>query len=106
MDAVRGCLLLDFYGQLLTERTRLVLEYHYAEDMSLAEIASEANVSRQCVHDTIRRGTASLVEYEEKLKLVECFVHQKDTINEAIDHLNRDDVDTAKSILTQLVSEL
>ena len=79
MDSVQVCLLLDFYGQLLTERTREILELRFQEDMSLAEIAEDCGISRQAAHDAIHRGVSSLTEYEEKLKLVERFTQQKKT---------------------------
>ena len=63
----RIALLYDFYGELLTDRQRLCLERHYFEDMSLGEIAEELFVSRQAVHDIIKRSTDSLDELEEKL---------------------------------------
>lgn len=64
-------LLFDYYGELLTERQRDVLRMHLAEDWSLAEIASELSISRQGVHDTLKKGFAALRDYEEKLRLVE-----------------------------------
>ncbi len=78
------CLLLDFYGQLLTEKTREMLELHFAEDMSLAEISEQYNISRQAVHDSLKRGVTSLQEYEQKLNLVMRFTMQTNCIEEAI----------------------
>lgn len=64
--------LLDFYGQLLTDKQREVLELYYNEDLSLAEIAqnTESSITRQGVRDSIKRGEAALFEMEEKLGLV------------------------------------
>ncbi|MCW2278431.1 YlxM family DNA-binding protein [Heliophilum fasciatum] len=64
-------LLLDFYGQLLTERQRMALAYYYEDNLSLAEIAEELNVSRQAVFDVIRRAEKILLSYEERLALIE-----------------------------------
>lgn len=63
-------LLYDFYGALLTSKQRTFMEMYYLEDLSLGEIAQQSDVSRQAVHDHIRRGVAQLLEYEEKLRLV------------------------------------
>jgi predicted DNA-binding protein YlxM (UPF0122 family) len=63
--------LYDFYGALLTEKQQRCLEMHYLSDGSLAEIAAEFDVSRQAVHDIIRRSEQLLAEYEAKLGLVE-----------------------------------
>ena len=61
--------LLDFYGDLLSERKKSVMEMYYNEDLSLAEIASELGISRQGVHETIKKVQDELLFYEEKLGL-------------------------------------
>ena len=106
MDSVQVCLLLDFYGQLLTERTREILELRYQEDMSLAEIAEDLGISRQAAHDAIHRGVDSLTEYEDKLKLVERFAQQKKTIASAFTALEEHNEEKAKELLSTLVEEL
>ncbi|MBT9133901.1 MAG: hypothetical protein DDT37_00714 [Firmicutes bacterium] len=72
-EFVRMGLLLDFYGGLLTERQLLACRLYFAENLSLGEIASELGISRQAVHDTVRRAEAALLSYEEKLQLVARF---------------------------------
>ena len=62
--------LLDYYGQLLTDRQREFIRLHYAEDMSYGEIGRLSNVSRQAVHDAVRHGVNSMKNYETKLGLV------------------------------------
>lgn len=62
--------LADAYGPLLTERQQMCLDLHYDQDLSLAEIAEQLGVSRQAVHDILKRSEAQLQEYEEKLGLV------------------------------------
>lgn len=64
-------LLLDFYGALLTDKQRQYMEMHYLSDFSLSEIACNFSVSRQAVHDILRRAEQTLKEYEDKLHLVE-----------------------------------
>ena len=64
-------LLLDFYGELLTDKQREILGAYYLYDLSLAEIGQQHEVSRQAVHDIIKRTEKKLVDYETKLKLVE-----------------------------------
>ncbi|HEY3426045.1 MAG TPA: YlxM family DNA-binding protein [Negativicutes bacterium] len=68
---LRVGLLFDFYGALLTDKQQRCLEMHYQNDLSLAEIADEFAVSRQAVHDILRRSEQILEEYEQKLQLVE-----------------------------------
>lgn len=62
-------LLLDCYGSLLTDKQRQLLEGYYDEDLSLAELAEPLGVSRQAVHDSIRRGERQLEHFEEQLGL-------------------------------------
>ncbi len=66
-------LLLDFYGELLSEKQRAAVEGYYNEDCSLAEIAQEMNITRQAVRDIIKRTEASLLSMEEKLGLYSRF---------------------------------
>jgi hypothetical protein len=66
-------LLYDFYGELLTEHQRQIYEDAVYQDMSLGEIASDYGISRQGVHDLIRRCDKILADYESKLHLVERF---------------------------------
>ncbi len=65
--------LLDFYGDMLTDKQRDVVELYYNEDLSLAEIADHSGITRQGVRDSIKRAEAQLLEYESRLKLAERF---------------------------------
>ncbi len=70
---VKQGILYDFYGELLTKHQREVYEDLVLNDMSLAEIAEEQGVTRQAVHDLLRRCDKLLEGYEEKLGLYEKF---------------------------------
>ena len=61
--------ILDFYGELLTDRKRSVMDMYYNEDFSLSEIAAEIDISRQGVRDIIKKAEEELFFYEEKLGL-------------------------------------
>lgn len=61
--------LLDFYGGVLADRTRDVLEMYYFDDMSLAEIADTVGITRQGVRGGIKKGEEELLFLEEKLGL-------------------------------------
>ncbi len=65
--------LLDFYGDILSERRRTVLDFYYNDDLSLAEIADEIGISRQGVRDLIKKAEEELYFYEDKLGLAEKF---------------------------------
>ncbi len=63
-------MLLDFYGELLTEKQRDTMLAYYEDDMSLGEIALQNQITRQGVRDSIKRGEEQLKNYEERLGLV------------------------------------
>lgn len=65
--------LLDFYGDILTDRQREAIDFYYNKDLSLAEIAEQYSISRQGVRDSIKRGEAQLLNMEERLGLVAHF---------------------------------
>lgn len=65
--------LLDFYGELLTEKRRDFINYYYNDDLSLAEIAENEGLSRQGVRDTVKKAEEQLLEYERILKTAEKF---------------------------------
>ena len=69
-DRMRQSLLLDFYGELLTEKQRSCYDLHINEDLSLAEIAEQLGISRQGVWDNIRRAESALTEIEDKTGLM------------------------------------
>ena len=71
---VEQTLLYDFYGELLTERQQQVYESVVLEDYSLSEVAENLGISRQGVHDMIKRCNHTLEEYESRLHLVEKFL--------------------------------
>ena len=77
---VKQGLLYDFYGALLNDHQRSIYESVVYDNMSLSEIASEQGISRQGVHDLIKRCDKSLEEYENKLHLVERFMAIKEEV--------------------------
>ena len=77
-------LLYDFYGELLTEHQRNIYEQAVFNDMSLSEIAEEQGISRQGVHDLIKRCDKILQDYESKLHLVERFDKANEKISQIV----------------------
>ena len=59
--------LLDFYGDVLTERQREVMEQYYNDDLSLAQIADNFGITRQGVRDSIKRGEGIILDLEQKV---------------------------------------
>ncbi len=81
-DRLMQSMLLDFYGELLTEKQRRCYDLHFNEDLSLSEIAEECGVSRQGVWDNIRRAEALLKETEEKTGLISRFESTRQKLDE------------------------
>lgn len=85
--------LLDFYGDVLSERKRTVLDLYYNDDLSLAEVAEEIGISRQGVRDLIRKAGEELSFYEEKLGLAKRFREAQECAEELLTLLERAEVD-------------
>ena len=79
---IKQSLLYDFYGELLTEHQQTVYEDAVFNDMSLGEIAGEQGISRQGVHDLIKRCDKILSGYEEKLHLVQKFQQTRQMVED------------------------
>ncbi|MEY8337356.1 YlxM family DNA-binding protein [Lachnospiraceae bacterium 62-35] len=79
---VRQGQLYDFYGELLTSHQKKIYEDVVFHDLSLSEIAEEQGISRQGVHDLVRRCDRILEEYEEKLHLLEKFCQTRQMVAE------------------------
>ena len=83
MDAIlKQTLLYDFYGELLNAHQKEIYEEVVLEDCSLSEVAEAHGISRQGVHDLIKRCQKMLEGYEEKLKLVEKFCSIKEKVEQ------------------------
>ena len=78
----RMTMLLDFYGEILTQRQREFFDLYYNEDLSLAEIAENYDISRQGVRDAIVRSETVLRETEEKLGLVKKYAGYESKLEE------------------------
>lgn len=61
--------LLDFYGELLSEKQREAMDLYYNEDLSLAEVAGQLQISRQAVHEHIKHAGKLMSQFEDKLHL-------------------------------------
>ena len=69
-NALEMSLLLDYYGELLTEKQRSCFDLYYNQDLSLGEIAQEAGISRQAVHDVLARAESAMEAMEAKIGCV------------------------------------
>lgn len=106
-------MLYDFYGELLNEHQKKIYEDVVFNDMSLTEIAKEEGISRQGVHDLIKRCDKILRDYEEKLHLVEKFnTTKKDVtlIKELLEKFmsggNRELIDEVITVADKILDEI
>ena len=95
-------LLYDFYGELLTEHQRRVYEDVVFNDMSLSEIAEEQGISRQGVHDLVKRCSQTLKGYEEKLHLVEKFVSIREKVKQIDELLDGYEKENAEELVADI----
>ena len=70
---IKYSLLLDFYGDILSERKREIFELYYNEDLSLAEVSEITGISRQGVRDSVKKAESELSDLEDKLGLAKRF---------------------------------
>ena len=94
-------MLLDCYGDLLTEHQRSIMELYYCEDLSLAEIGQPLDITRQAVRSIIKRTEDILLNYEEKLGFAERLGKMRDcfrNIEAAAEHIT--DENTRNIILS------
>ena len=112
-EILEQALLYDFYGELLTAHQKNIYEQFVLEDLSLSEIAEDAGISRQGVHDLIKRCNKTLEGYESKFHLVERFlsvkekVHRMNTLLEEQEKISTEElIREIKGISSEILEEL
>ncbi len=100
---VEQSFLYDFYGELLTEHQRQIYEDAVFGDMSLSEIAEQHGISRQGVHDLLKRCDRTLADYEKKLKLLSRFSSIKEKL-ETISQITTQE--TVRKLSQEILEEL
>ncbi|MBR2848461.1 MAG: DNA-binding protein [Clostridia bacterium] len=107
---MRLALLLDYYGNLLSEHRRTIMELYYCEDLSLAEIAENTGITRQAVRDSIKKSETELYRIDEALRLGDHLQSIQDKCADAADHietlLSALPDGEAKTSLSQIIDEI
>ena len=105
---VEQTLLYDFYGELLTPHQKMIYEEYVFDNFSISEIAKEHDISRQGVHDQLKRIDRLLNEYESTLHLIERFMKIREKVNEISGYskqvLAADDLEVAKQLVNKIDS--
>ena len=103
--------LFDIYESLFTEHQVQIFQSYYQDDLSLKEIAEDFNISRNAVHDLLKRVEVMLEDYEAKLHLVERFLAIKEKVQKLNDLLEKEDsenrlVQDIRQIADEIIEEL
>ncbi len=111
-NIARESLLYDFYGKLLTDKKRSVMECYHEDDMSLAEIADDMGISRAAVYDSLKSAEAQLEQYEEKLGLLakyeqaEMLADEAGSIIDGLESKTSEDTGRLREIIALLASNV
>ena len=96
-------LLYDFYGELLTEHQRQIYESRVFDNLSLSEIAEDFEISRQGVHDLVKRCDKILQGYEDRLHLLQKFMSIKETVTKIESITDQEEV---RKLANRILEEL
>jgi len=117
-EIVQLSILYDFYGELLSEHKKQIFEDYVLNDLSLGEIAQERGLSRQGVHDIVKRCAIQLKEYEDKLALIRKFNSIKDKVEKIkailsdisdkkeMNHTDTKDLELIQNLADDILKEL
>lgn len=95
-------LLLDYYGGLLPEKQRRLVEYYYCEDLSLAEISDTENITRQGARDAIVRAVKKLKDFESTVG----FAKKSTDIKRCFENFEKEPTDENKMLLKKAIEEM
>ncbi|MFW6318745.1 MAG: YlxM family DNA-binding protein [Bacillota bacterium] len=87
------------YHPLLTDKQRLIMTYYFQDDYSLGEIASLEHISRNAVHDQIKRTVQKLYDFEDKLRLLSLSKQRKKLLDELT---KTHDIDVRNKLINEL----
>ena len=102
------CMLVDFYGNLLTDRQKAIFSKFWENDWSLFEIAEELNITRQAVHDSLIKSEEILLDIERKCNFIEKFKQTKQNLSDLLQKLDKDNTKECElyESLMNIISQL
>lgn len=103
---IKSSLMLDFYGNLLTDKQKEILTLYFDCDSSLSEIAVEFNTSRQAIYDSVKSAEKVLEETESELKCVEKFLCNREIIIGCIKEINQINNESPNKKLQNIAKKL
>ena len=103
---VKVSILLQTYGNLLTENQVSVLNDYYNDDLSLSEIAENNNITRQAVRDNIKKGEQKLFEFEEKLGVMKKTMIQEQKISEILSKITTIEAKSSDKKVQHILEEV
>ena len=103
---VKVSILLQIYGNLLTENQVSVLDDYYNNDLSLSEIAENNNITRQAVRDNIKKGEQKLFEFEEKLGVMKKTMIQEQKISEILSQITTIEANSSDKKVQHILEEV
>ncbi len=103
---VQISILLETYGKLLTEKQYQMLDDYYNNDLSLSEIAENANITRQAVRDNLKKGESKLLEYEEKLGIMKKTLMQEEKIASILSEITKIKENTSDKEIARILEDV
>lgn len=102
------CMLADFYGNLLTERQKIIFSKFWESDWSLFEIAEELNITRQAVHDSLLKSEEILLDIEKKCGFIEKFKQTKKNLSDLLQKLDKNNTKECElyNKISNIISQL
>lgn len=99
-------MLVEIYGKLLTEKQYQMLDDYYNNDLSLSEIAENANITRQAVRDNLKKGESKLFEYEEKLGIMKKTLMQEEKIASILSEITKIKENTSDKEIARILEDV
>ncbi len=98
-EKVKISILLELYGDLLTDKQKEFMNYYYNDDLSLSEIAENNDITRQAVRTILLKSKRKLEEYEEKLN----FMQKEINIKEEIEKIEKTKLNENQKIIIKKI---